>query len=168
MYLPCIDGAWDKSRWGQQTWEAAQRDRYSHQDTEYLQFWPLTAEHAAGSGGSVLSGDYVHQWSVVAQQMARQGGNDTFDGRLTLSSFWSDFHTRPTDYFDKITGPVLWVMATEDVVCGPLEFTKGWYGNLKGEKEICVLEGEHLPQYFDAGFAKGVEAMLKFLGKHAT
>ena len=57
-------------------------------------------------------------------------------------------------------------MATDDIVCGALEFTKEAYGTLQGPKEICVLEGEHLPQYFDPGFPKSVKAMLDFLGKY--
>ncbi|ETS78554.1 hypothetical protein PFICI_10616 [Pestalotiopsis fici W106-1] len=170
MFLPCIDGAWDKSRWGEETWKAAQRHRYQGKlsDAESIPFWPLTDDQAAGVGGSVLSGDYVRDWSVVAQTLAKQGGNTSFTGRLTLASFWEDFNTRPTDWFAAIQAPVLWVMATNDVVCGPLEFTRGWYDKLQCPKEICVLDGEHLAQYFNPGFPKSVEAMLSFLGKHAA
>lgn len=42
--------------------------------------------------------------------------------------------------------------------------TLGVYDGLEGPKEICVLEGERLPQSFDPGFGKGVEAMLGFRG----
>lgn len=170
MFLPCIDGAWDKSRWGDKTWEAAQRHRFEGKltDGDSLQFWPLTDDEAAGKGGSVLSGDFVRDWSVVAQKMAEQGGNSAFTGRLTLASFWEDYNTRPADFFSSITAPVLWVMATEDVVCGPLDFTKGVYDKLQCPKEICILEGEHLAQYFNPGFPKSVEAMLSFLGKYAV
>ena len=104
-------------------------------------------------------------WSVVAQKMAEQGGN--FSGRLTLASFWEDFHTRPCDFFGAITAPILWVMATEDVVCGPLDFTKEWYEKLPCPTQICILEGEHLAQYFDTVFPKSVEAILAFLEKYA-
>ena len=72
------------------------------------------------------------------------------------------------NFFDKITAPTLWIMATEDVVCGPLEFTKHWYEKLACPKSLCVLEGEHLAQYFDPGFPKGLTAMLDFVRKHAT
>ena len=170
MFLPCIDGAWDRSRWGERTFEAAQHHRFHQKlsNGETIRFWPLTEEEAAGKGSSVLSGDYVRKWSVMAQRMAAQGGNDTFDGHLTLASFWEDFNTRPTDFFDKISASVLWIMATEDVVCGPLDFTKGWYDKLTGEKELCILEGEHLAQYFDPGFPKSVDAMLGFLRKHTA
>lgn len=170
MFLPCIDGAWDKKAWGEPTWEAAKRHRYQGklQDTETIRFWPLTDDEAAGAGGSVLSGAYVRDWSVVAQKMAEQGGNTSFSGHLTLASFWSDYNTRPLDFFDGITAPVLWVMASEDVVCGPLEFTKGVYEKLTCPKEICVLEGEHLAQYFDPGFPVGMEAMLSFMKRYAV
>jgi len=128
LFLPCIDGGWDKSRWGEHTWQAAQRHRYESKisDGESVRFWPLSDDEAAGKGGSVLSGEYVRDWSVVAQEMAKQGGKDSFDGRLTLASFWEDFNTRPLAFFTGIMAPVLWIMATEDVVCGPLEFTKEW------------------------------------------
>lgn len=170
MFLPCIDGDWDKSRWTENTWQAAQRERFdgNASDAKRLQFWPLTEADAAGESGSVLSGEYVRDWSRVAQEMAKQGDNDSFDGTLTKSSFWSDFNTRPTNFFDKITAPTLWIMATEDVVCGPLEFTKHWYEKLACPKSLCVLEGEHLAQYFDPGFPKGLTAMLDFVRKHAT
>lgn len=174
MWLPCIDGAWDKQAWGSSLWDAVQRDRFrqSTPDTpQTIQFWPLTDDEAAGKGNSVLSGEYVRQWSSVAQSMTvspSSGGKPSFTGKLTLSSFWDDFNTRPLDYFDKIApAPLLWVMATEDVVCGPLEVTRGEYEKLLGPKEICVLEGEHLPQYFGGGFSKSVEAMLGFMEKHA-
>jgi hypothetical protein len=137
-------------------------------DGKKLQFWPLTDDEAAGKGDSVLSGNYVRDWSIVAQKMAEQGGNMSFTGRLTLASFWEDFKTRSSDYFGAVTTPVLWVMATDDVVCGPLEFTKGWYDKLQGPKEICILDGEHLAQYFGTGFPKSVEAMLALLQKYAT
>ena len=169
MFLPCIDGAWDKSRWGDRTWEVVQRHRFEGKlsDGSTLQFWPLSDDEAAGKGDSVLSGAFVRDWSVVAQKMAEQGGNMNFSGELTLASFWEDFHTHPSDSFGAITAPVLWVMATEDVVCGPLDFTKEWYEKLPGPKQICILEGEHLAQYFDPGFPKSVEAMLTFLDKYA-
>ena len=168
MFLPCIDGAWDRSRWGDRTWEAVQSHRFEGKlsDGNTLKFWPLTDDDAAGKSGSVLSGDFVRDWSVVGQEMARQGGNVPFTGRLTLASFWKDFNTRPSDYFGAIKAPVLWVMATNDVVCGPLEFTKSWFDKLQSPKEICILEGEHLPQYFDPGFPRSVEAMLLFLEKY--
>ena len=170
MFLPCIDGAWDKGRWGDETWETAKRHRFERKlaDREKVKFWPLTDDEAAGRGETVLSGDYVRDWAVVAQKMAQQGGNESFTGHLTLASFWSDFNTRPSDYFSSITTPLLWVMATDDAVCGPLEFTKGWYDKLNCPKEICILEGEHLSQYFDPGFPKSIEAMLSFLEKYAV
>jgi uncharacterized protein len=171
MFLPCIDGAWDKSRWGDWLWDLVQRHRFqqSSLDSKVVGFWPLTDAEAAGNGGSVLSGDYVRDWSVVGQKMAEQGGNNSpFTGRLDLSSFWSDFNCRPSDFLDRISPtPVLWTMATQDVVCGPLDFTKGAYDKLQGPKEICILDGEHLPQYFDPGFPKSVDAMLSFLRKYA-
>ncbi|KAF7536659.1 hypothetical protein G7054_g4373 [Neopestalotiopsis clavispora] len=109
MFLPCIDGAWDKSRWGEEIWNAAKRHRYQGKlsDGESVPFWPLTDDQAAGIGSdrSVLSGDYVRDWSVVAQTMAEQGGNTAFTGRLTLASFWEDFNTRPTDWFATIRAP---------------------------------------------------------------
>lgn len=167
MFLPCIDGAWDKSRWVEEIWNAARCHRYQGKlgDGESVPFWPLTKDQAAGVGGdrSVLSGDYVHQWSLVAQTMAEQGGNTAFTGRLTLASFWEDFNTRPTDWFAAIRAPVLWVLATNDIVCGPLEFTREWYDKLQCPKGICILDGEHLAQYFDPGFPQSVEAMLLFL-----
>jgi uncharacterized protein len=170
LFLPSIDGALDKGRWGESTWEAAQRHRFQGEleDGESLQFWPLTDAEAAGTGGSVLSGGYVRDWSVVGQTMAEQGGNTSFTGRLTLGSFWEDYNTRPMDYLGGITAPLLWIMATDDVVCGPLEFTKGWYDKLECPKDICILEGEHLAQYFDPGFPKSVESMLAFLRKYAA
>jgi hypothetical protein len=170
MFLPCIDGAWDKSKWGQGTWDAAQRHRFDGklEDGESLPFWPLTDDEAAGKGNSVLSGDYVRDWSVTAQKMAEQGGNMSFNGHLTLASFWEDFNTRPSDFFSGIKAPLLWVMATNDAVCGPLEFTKEWYGKLQGPKELCILEGEHLAQYFNPGFPKSVEAMLSFLKNYTA
>jgi hypothetical protein len=170
MFLPCIDGAWDRSRWGDWIYEAAKRNRYREPsiDPKVVKFWPLTDDEAAGKASSVLSGEYVREWSECARKMAAQGDN-TFTGQLTARSFWSDFNTRPLDYFDRIAPtPVLWTMATEDVVCGPLEWTKSEYGKLKGPKDLCVLEGEHLPQYFDPGFPKSVDAMLAFLKKYAT
>jgi uncharacterized protein len=170
MFLPCIDGAWDKSRWGEKLWEFVQHDRFQpgSTQTQSLTFWPLSDAEAAGTGGSVLSGSYVRDWSVVGQKMAAQGGNVPFTGQLTLSSFWNDFNTRPADCFDNIAPtPLLWIMATDDVVCGPLEFTEEIYDQLQGPKELCVLQGEHLPQYFDPGFPKSVEATLAFLGKYA-
>jgi uncharacterized protein len=170
MFLPCIDGAWDKRRWGEWTWEEVQRHRFQGKlaDEESVQFWPLTDEDAAGKGASVLSGDSVRDWSVNGQRMAEQGGNKSFTGRLTLASIWEDYKTRPADFFPAIKAPVLWVMATNDVVCGPLEFTREWYDKLECPKEICILEGGHLPQYFNPGFPKSVEAMLTFLGKYAA
>lgn len=101
--------------------------------------------------------------------MAEQGGNKAFSGDLTLKGIWDDFTTNPSSFFPMITPtPVLWVMATDDVVCGPLEFTKGHYDKLQGPKEICILEGEHLAKYFDPGFPKSVEAVLRFLEKYAA
>jgi hypothetical protein len=169
MFLPCVDGAWDKSRWGDKIWQEAKRHRFERklEDGESAQFWPLTDDEAAGRGGSVLSGDYVRNWSIVAKRMSEQGDNPHFDGSVTLESFWSDFNTRPSDSFDSISCPVLWVMATEDIVCGPLDFTKRLFDKLAAPKDICVLEGEHLAQYFDPGFPKSVEAMLAFLTKYA-
>lgn len=170
MFLPCIDGKYDQGLWGDRLWEAVQRNRTQQNPTESIRFWPLTDEDAVGKGGSVLSGDYVRDWSVVGQKMAEQGQNrSAFTGRLTYSSFWSDFNCRPMDFFDRITAtPILWTMATQDIVCGPLDFTKGVYDKLKGPKELCILEGEHLPQYFDPGFGKSVEAMISFLQKYAA
>jgi uncharacterized protein len=169
MFLPCIDWAWNRSRWGDWLWEEVQRHRFHRPRAQpkSVKFWPLSDGEAAGTGGSVLSGDYVRDWSVVAQKMAVQGGNSSFTGRLTLSSFWSDFNCNPSEFFDRIAPtPLLWIMATDDVVCGPLEFTKGLYDNLEGPKQTCVLDGEHLPQYFDPGFPTSVEAMLSFLKKY--
>jgi uncharacterized protein len=179
MFLPCIDGAWDKSRWSSSEvfsssvarstlWNAVQRNRFQApsitSQNETVRFWPLTDEEAAGSGGSVLSGDYVHQWSTVARQMAERGGNRNFTGELTLKSIWEDFATTPTAFFPFIVQtPLLWIMASEDEVCGPLEFTKEHYGRLQGPKELRVLDGKHLAQYFDPGFSKSVDAMLGFL-----
>ena len=171
MFLPCIDGAWDKSRWGNRLWEAVQRDRFEQSSTKptSVRFWPLTESEASGKGDSVLSGDYVHAWSKIGQTMAEQGNNTPFTGRLTLSSFWNDFNCRPSDFFDRIAPtPVLWIMATQDVVCGPLEWTKSVYDELLGPKQICILEGEHLPQYFDPGFPKSVDAMLSFLRRYTA
>ncbi|KAH8901564.1 alpha/beta-hydrolase [Thozetella sp. PMI_491] len=170
MFLPCIDGSWDKSRWGERTWKEVQRHRVQGKlaDGESVQFWPLTDEDAAGKGLSVLSGDCVRDWSANGQKMADQGGNKSFTGRVTLASIWEDYKTRPAAFFHAIKAPVLWVMATDDVVCGPLEFTMEWYDKLGCQKEICILKGEHLPQYFDPGFPKSVEAMLAFLAKYAT
>lgn len=167
MFLPCVDGAWDASQWGNELWRKVNQHRFDHQldDGQSVRFWPLTDDEAVGKGGSVLSGEYVREWSVVAQQMAEQG-NHNFNGHVTLAGFWSDFNTRPSDSFDLITCPMLWVMATKDVVCGPLDFTKGLYDKLVAPKEICILEGEHLAQYFDPGFPKSVEAMLAFLTKY--
>ncbi|KAH8649862.1 Alpha/Beta hydrolase protein [Xylariales sp. PMI_506] len=170
MFMPCIDGAWDKSRWDDWTWEAVQRHRVEGKlaDGESVQFWPLTDDEAAGKGGSVLSGNYVRDWSVVGREMAVAAGNTSFTGRLTLAGIRDNFNTRPSDFFHAITAPVLWVMATNDVVCGPLDFTRGWYDKLQCPKEICILEGEHLSQYFDPGFPKSVDAMLSFLAKYVT
>jgi uncharacterized protein len=164
MFLPCIDGDYDKNLWGDKLWETVQQNRTQRNAKETLQFWPLT------DGKAVLSGDYVREWSTVAQKMAEQGqSRGAFTGRLTLSSVWSDFNCRPMDFFDRITAtPILWTMATQDIVCGPLEFTKGVYDKLKGPKEVCILEGEHLPNYFDPGFGKSVEAMISFLQKYAA
>lgn len=171
MFLSCIDGQHDKGLWGEPLWEAVQRDR--HESTVLqkmsIKFWPLTDDDAAGKSDSVLSGEYVRQWAVVAQEMSEQGGNKPFTGHLTLSSFWSDFNCRPMDIFDRIAPtPILWIMATQDIVCGPLEFTMGAFDKLQGPKEVCILEGEHLPQYFDPGFAKSVGAMVSFLRKYAA
>jgi hypothetical protein len=58
-------------------------------------------------------------------------------------------------------------VATDDIVRGPLEFKKSAYDKLKAPKDICILEGEHLPQYFDPGFPRSVDAMLGFLRKYA-
>lgn len=169
MFLPCIDGAWDKSRWGDWVYNMAQRNRFQQRslDPKALKFWPLTEADAVGTSGSVLSGDYVRDWSVNGRKMAEQGEN-TFTGQLTVLSFWSDFNTRPLDYFDRLECAVLWMMATDDVVCGPLDWTKREYEKLKCPKDICILEGEHLPQYFDPGFPKSVDAMLAFLQKHTS
>lgn len=55
---------------------------------------------------------------------AQAGGNkgQPFTGRLTLRSFWNDFKMRPADFLGRVapTPLLLWVMSTEDVVCGPL------------------------------------------------
>lgn len=183
MFLPCIDGAWDKSRWGAADvfsasvaraplWDAVQRNRFQGPSAatrnETVRFWPLTDSEAAGTGGAILSGDYIRQWSAVGQRMAEQGGNTHFTGELTLMSIWEDFATNPTVFFPMLTTPLLWVMASDDVVCGPLEFTKKHFDSLKGPKELCVLEGEHLAQYFDPGFPKSVQATLGFLRKYAA
>jgi len=96
--------------------------------------------------------------STVAQKLAEQGGNKPSTGSLTLSSFWSDFNCRPVGVFNRMaTTPVLWTMATQDIVYGLLEFTKGVYDKLEGPKEICILEGEHLPQYYEPGFARSAD-----------
>lgn len=171
MFLPCTDGQYDKGLWGERLWEAVQTDRHELpiQQRMSIRFWPLTDEDAAGKSDSVLSGEYVRQWAVVAQKMAEQGGNKSFTGHLTLSSFWSDFNCRPMDFFDRIAPtPILWIMATQDIVCGPLEFTRKIFDKLQGPKEIHILEGEHLPQYFDPGFAKSVGATISFLHKYAA
>ena len=143
MFLPCIDGQWDRNHWGDWLWEAVQRNRFLQPSSrvETVGFWPLGDNEAAGTGDSVLSGDYVRDWSIVGLKMAEQGGNKTpFTGKLTLSSFWSDFNCRPLDFFDRIAPtPVLWTMATKDVVCGPLEFTRAMYEKLEGPRHICVL-----------------------------
>jgi uncharacterized protein len=174
MFLPCIDGHYDKSIWGGDwLYPLIQANRTAQNPSETISFWPLADAHAAGPPQKcVLSGIYVQQWSQVAQRMAEQGSNShPFTGKVTLSSFWSDFNTRPMDYFRRIpdSTPVLWIMATEDVVCGPLEWTKGVFEKeFKGSnKEVLVLEGEHLPQYFDPGFGKSVEGMLDFLRRYA-
>jgi uncharacterized protein len=129
-----------------------------------VQFWPLTEEDAQPNNDTtILSGEYVRQWSLIANRMASAQCN-TFTGRLTISSFWSDFNTRPMDVFDLIAPtPILWVMCTNDVVCGSLEFTKGVFEKLEGPKQIEVLDGEHLPQYFEPGLGRSVEAMVAFL-----
>ena len=76
-----------------------------------MRFWPLTATEAAGTGGFVLSGTYVRDWSLVAQRMAAQGGNAAFTGEITLMSVWGDFAARPADFFDVIVPtPLLWVV----------------------------------------------------------
>src|SRR6201995_3023839 len=118
LFLPYIDGAWDKSRWGDWLWESVQRNRFEQSGVfQSVRFWPLTDSEAAGTGGSVLSGDYVRDWSVVGQKMAEQGGNTPFTGRLIFSSFWNDFNCRPSDFFDRIAPtPLLLIMAREDVV----------------------------------------------------
>ena len=154
MFLPCIDGGYDKKLWGDELWNQVQRNQQRRgAATEAIRFWPLSDAEAAGQGGSVLSGEYVREWSVVGQQMAEQGDNPNFTGKATLRSFWNDFNCRPMDFLDRINPtPLLWIMASQDVVCGPLEFTRGTYDRLQGPKEACVLEGEHLPQYFDPGF----------------
>jgi hypothetical protein len=170
MFLPCIDGNYDKGLWGDRLWDAVKANRFEQSGSEvkYIRFWPLSDIEAAGTGGSVLSGSYVRDWSANGQKMAEQGGNK-FTGRLTLSSFWSDYNTRPLDFFDRIAPtPILWTMATNDIVCGPLEFTKAEYEKLSGPKEICILEGEHLSQYFDPGFAKSVDALLSFLQQYSS
>ena len=170
LFLPCIDGNWDKSQWGEWVWDAVRKHRYQQQPAtaETLRFWPLTDEDAQGKGRAVLSGRYVYEWSLEARKLAEQGGS-IFNGNVTLEGFWNDFHTRPMDYFDRISPvPLLWVMATQDVVCGPLQFTKGVYDKLDGPKDICIVEGEHLPAYFDPAFPKGLEAMLAFLKKYSS
>lgn len=99
--------------------------------------------------------------------MTEQGGNAPFASRLTVSSFWSDFNCRPMDFFDRIAPPpTIWTMAAQDIVCRLPEFTKGVYDKVQGPKEICVLEEEHLPQYFHPGFAKSVDAMISFLRRY--
>ncbi|KAJ4301722.1 hypothetical protein N0V90_003815 [Kalmusia sp. IMI 367209] len=87
MFLPCIDGAWDKSQWSSSNvlnsavprsslWGAVQRNRFQAPNgisrIQTIRFRPLTDSEAAGDGGSVLSGGHVRDWSVVAQQMAEQ------------------------------------------------------------------------------------------------
>ncbi|KAF2727559.1 alpha/beta-hydrolase [Polyplosphaeria fusca] len=164
MFLPCIDGTYDRKIWGEWLWDAVKANRFA-QSSETVAFWPLSDAEAAGTGGSVLSGYYVRDWSVNGLRMAEQGENN-FTGRMTLSSYWSDYNLRPMDFLDRIAPtPVLWTMATNDVVCGPLEFTKGEYDKMKDPKDVCILEGEHLPQYFDPGFAKSVDALLAFLDR---
>ena len=134
MFLPCIDGAWDRNLWGEELWARVQNDRFSAKGDASIKFWPLTDGEAAGKEGSVLSGDYVRDWSVVAGTMASQAKN-AFSGRLTLQSFWKDFNCRPMDVFDRIAPtPVLWIMASNDVVCGPLEFTKGFMRSFRARK----------------------------------
>lgn len=121
----------------------SKRDRFQEKSTgpESVTFWPLTDDEAAGKGASVLSGNYVRDWSIIGQNMAEQGRNSNpFTGRPTLASFWSDSNCRPMDLFDRIETPVLWAMATNNVVCGPLDFTKGVYEKLKGPRKVYVLE----------------------------
>ena len=105
MFLPCIDGVYDRKVWGEGLWAKVQRNRQQQGAlvaADTIQFWPLSDAEAAGSGGSVLSGDYVREWSVVAQKIAEQGGDDRFSGSVTLRGFWNDFHCRPIDFLDRV------------------------------------------------------------------
>lgn len=78
--MPCIDGTWDKSQWSHSTvfsssvsrsslWDAVRRNRMQSPKAtsrnEAVRFWPLTNSEALGNGGSILSGEYVRQFSVV-------------------------------------------------------------------------------------------------------
>ena len=168
MFLPCIDGFYDRELWGNGLSDKVWRNRRQPgAASETIKFWPLTDSEAIGRGSSVLSGQYVKDWAKVALKMAKLGGNETFTGHVSLKGFWNDFNCRPVDFLAKIARtPVLWIMATNDIVCGPLEVTKAVFDELKCPKEICLLEGEHLPQYFGEGYVKSMEATLSFLKQY--
>jgi pimeloyl-ACP methyl ester carboxylesterase len=167
MFLPCIDGAWDKSRWGQIF--VQQHSVIVSRETSWtgrVSSFGHSEDEASGKGDSMLSRVYMRDWAVNARAIAEQGGNNSFTWCLSVRSFWDDFNTRPTDSFNAIKVPLLWVMATNDMVCGPLEFTMEWYNKLQCPKELCILEGEHLAQYFDPGSPKSVKVVLGFLKKY--
>jgi uncharacterized protein len=172
MWLPCVDGAWDRGVWGDKLGDkVTQNRRQPGGGSETIAFWPITDDDAAGKdpagASSVLSGQFVRDWAVNGRKMTRLAGNDDFDGQVTLRGFWNDFTCRPRDYLIKIEKtPVLWMMATDDIVCGPLEFTQGIYDTMKCPKELCIIEGTHLPQYFGPGFVQAAEATLSFLKKY--
>lgn len=56
-------------------------------------------------------------------------------------------------------------MASEDVVCRELEWTMAEFEKLRGEKEVWVLQGEHLEMYFAEGYRRSVGAMVGWLGR---
>ncbi|KAK9422910.1 putative AB hydrolase-1 domain-containing protein [Seiridium unicorne] len=120
----------------------ATSSRQDVMDVETLQFWPLEADEAAGKGGSVLSPNYERDWPIIVKKMADRDGNISSNNRLTMASFWEVYKARLTDVFSIIRASLLWVTVTEDIVCEPLDFTKGRFDKLECPEEICVIQGD--------------------------
>ena len=172
LTMPHIDGQFDYDNWPAEFRQYALSHRYNqkmsgqpshiHIDVpDYFHFWPLDSAH----GKAFLSGDFILAWAKGAEQLAR-AANNPFTNQVTTSSLWNTFKARPKDYLDRIERPVLWVVADDDHVTGPITAAKEAYGKIKGEKEMVVLNGDHLPAYFGREFDKGAKAMVDFVKRH--